>query len=284
VKVLALPTLSSNGPAAFGEDQSEVLLVDAPIRRGALRSAVAEAADAARLRRENERLQLEVERRVRELHLLNDRLERTVAERTQALLTGLVAALDYRDAATQSHSRRVSLYARRLAEQLRIPEPEASVIERGALLHDIGKIAVPDSILRKHGSLTESDWAEMRKHPQHGWALLQGAEYLRSASIIVVQHHERWDGKGYPAGRAGEEIVVGARIFAVVDAFDAMTSNRPYRGARSYECARTEIASCSGKQFEPGVVEAFLDIRPEELGRIRLEAQGAPPFPSEARA
>src|SRR6266508_3769480 len=191
----------------------------------------------------------------------------------QELLAGLIAALDYRDAETQWHSRRVSLYARRLAQQLGIAEPELTVIEHGALLHDIGKIGVRDRVLLKPGPLTTDEWTEMKRHPELGWALLQRVDYLRPASAIVLQHQEKWDGTGYPARLKAEEIVVGARIFHVVDTLDAITSDRPYRKSRPFDDAREEIVRCAGTQFDPRIVEAFVSVPGEEWERIRLDVE-----------
>jgi response regulator RpfG family c-di-GMP phosphodiesterase len=201
------------------------------------------------------------------------RLEEMVRIRTQALLEGLIAALDYRDAETQWHSRRVSLYARRLAIQIGIGDPELTVIEHGALLHDIGKIGVRDRVLLKPGPLSPDEWDEMKRHPELGWALLQRVDYLRPASSIVLQHQEKWDGTGYPAGLRGDGIVVGARIFHIVDTLDAITSNRPYRKARSLREAREEIERCSGTQFDPELVKAFLAVSEEDWERIRLDVE-----------
>jgi HD-GYP domain-containing protein (c-di-GMP phosphodiesterase class II) len=234
---------------------------------------VHQAAEAARLRRENDRLTGEVQRQNGQLREINTRLEEMVRTRTQALLEGLIAALDYRDAETQWHSRRVSLYARRLAAQLGIEEPELTVIEHGALLHDIGKIGVRDRVLLKPGPLTADEWTEMKRHPELGWALLQRVDYLRPASAIVLQHQEKWDGTGYPGSRRGTDIVIGARIFHVVDTLDAITSDRPYRKARPFEEARAEIVRCSSTQFDPRIVDAFLAVPPEEWERIRLDVE-----------
>jgi response regulator RpfG family c-di-GMP phosphodiesterase len=234
---------------------------------------VNQAAEAARLRRENERLTQEVQRQNGQLREINLRLEEMVRVRTQALLEGLIAALDYRDAETQWHSRRVSLYARRLAQALRIEEPELTVIEHGALLHDIGKIGVRDRVLLKPGPLTTEEWSEMKRHPELGWALLQRVDYLRPASSIVLQHQEKFDGSGYPGRLKGADIVIGARIFHVVDTLDAITSDRPYRKARPFEDARDEIVRCAGTQFDPAVVDAFLAVPAEEWERIRLDVE-----------
>ncbi len=248
-------------------------IISKPWHQQELIATVTQAAEAGRLRLENERLTAEVRRQNDRLREINLKLEEMVRARTQALLEGLIAALDYRDAETQWHSRRVSLYARRLAIEVGINEPELTVVEHGALLHDIGKIGVRDHVLLKPGPLTNDEWVEMRRHPELGWALLQRVDYLRPASSIVLQHQERWDGTGYPGAKSGEEIVVGARIFHVVDALDAMTSNRPYRKARPFQEARDEITRCAGTQFDPRVVEAFLTVPAEEWERIRLDVE-----------
>jgi response regulator RpfG family c-di-GMP phosphodiesterase len=248
-------------------------IISKPWHQQELLGTVQQAAEAARLRRENERLTAEVQRQNGQLREINLRLEEMVRHRTQALLEGLIAALDYRDAETQWHSRRVSLYARRLAEQLGIPEPELTTIEHGALLHDIGKIGVRDRVLLKPGPLTTDEWSEMKRHPELGWALLQRVDYLRPASTIVLQHQEKWDGSGYPSGLRGEEIVIGARIFHVVDTLDAITSDRPYRRSRPFGEARNEITRCRGTQFDPRVVDAFLAVPPEDWERIRLDVE-----------
>jgi response regulator RpfG family c-di-GMP phosphodiesterase len=248
-------------------------IISKPWHQQELLATVHQAAEAARLRRENERLTNEVRRQNGQLREMNSRLEEMVRARTQALLEGLIAALDYRDAETQWHSRRVSLYARRLAQQLGLSEPELTVIEHGALLHDIGKIGVRDGVLLKPGPLTTDEWTEMKRHPELGWALLQRVDYLRPASAIVLQHQEKWDGSGYPRRLRGDEIVVGARIFHVVDTLDAITSDRPYRKARALEDASAEIVRCGGTQFDPRVVEAFLAVPPEDWERIRLDVE-----------
>jgi response regulator RpfG family c-di-GMP phosphodiesterase len=248
-------------------------IIAKPWHQQELVGTVQQAADSARLRRENERLTGEVQRQNGQLREINLRLEEMVRIRTQALLEGLIAALDYRDAETQWHSRRVSLYARRLATQLGIGDPELTVIEHGALLHDIGKIGVRDRVLLKPGPLSPDEWEEMKRHPELGWALLQRVDYLRPASAIVLQHQEKWDGTGYPAGLTRENIVIGARIFHIVDTLDAITSNRPYRKARSVAEAREEITRCSGTQFDPDLVKAFMSVSEEDWERIRLDVE-----------
>ncbi len=248
-------------------------IISKPWHQQELIAAISQAAEAARLRRENERLTAEVQRQNGQLREINLRLEEMVRQRTEALLEGLIAALDYRDAETQWHSRRVSLYSRRLAQQLGVADPELTVIEHGALLHDIGKIGVRDRVLLKPGPLAPDEWIEMKRHPELGWALLQRVDYLRPASIIVLQHQEKWDGTGYPAGLRGEEIGIGARVFHVVDTLDAITSDRPYRRARHFGDARAEIIRCRGTQFDPRVVDAFLAVSEDEWERIRLDVE-----------
>jgi response regulator RpfG family c-di-GMP phosphodiesterase len=248
-------------------------IISKPWHQQELLATVQQAAESARLRRENERLTAEVQRQNLQLREINLRLEEMVRHRTQALLEGLIAALDYRDAETQWHSRRVSLYARRLAIQLGIGEPELTVIEHGALLHDIGKIGVRDRVLLKPGPLSPDEWLEMKRHPELGWALLQRVDYLRPASSIVLQHQEKWDGTGYPAGLRGDDIVIGARIFHVVDTLDAITSDRPYRRARPFADASAEVVRCKATQFDPRVVDAFVAVPPEEWERIRLDVE-----------
>ena len=137
-------------------------------------------------------------------------------------------------------------------------------LEFGSLLHDIGKIGVPDLILRKPAKLTSDEWVLMRKHPQHGQQILRGIAFLEGAARVVAQHHEKWDGSGYPLGLSGEDIDVCARIFSVADAFDAITSNRVYRKGKPYQDAAMELDEWAGKQFDPKVVEAFHRVPPQD--------------------
>lgn len=240
-------------------------------------SAVQAAAEHMALLRENARVHEELRRKAKELTKLNKHLDRMLEERTSNLLDSLVSALDLRDSETQWHSRRVGLYARRLAVALGIGEKELADIERGSVLHDIGKIGVRDAVLLKPGPLNEEEWVEMRKHPALGFAMLKDISFLERARLIPLQHQERWDGSGYPSGLRGEQITIGARIFAVVDTYDAITSNRPYRKAQSYAVARAEIERCSGSQFDPKVVAAWLRVPEAEWVEIRraLEKRGA---------
>lgn len=169
----------------------------------------------------------------------------------------LVAALDARECETHCHSERVARYTRFLAEKMGEKGGDLEDIYRGALLHDIGKIGVPDAVLLKPAPLTEEEWRIMRKHPEIGLQILSGIEFLRPASEIVLSHEERFDGAGYPRGLRGEEIPMGARIFAVMDTLDAMAFDRPYRKGRLFKAVVAEIRRGAGSQFDPKVVEVF---------------------------
>ncbi len=196
-------------------------------------------------------------------------LQEEVQRSYRATLEALLTALDTRDTETEGHSERVAGYTMLIAYQLGLPDEELPHIERGALLHDIGKIGVPDHILYKPGPLTPDEWEIMKQHPVIGYKMCMKVEMLRPAAPIVLHHHERWDGKGYPYGLSGEEIPLGARIFAIADTLDAMTSDRPYRKALSFAQAREEIERCAGSQFDPELVRVFLSLPEEELRRIR---------------
>jgi response regulator RpfG family c-di-GMP phosphodiesterase len=198
---------------------------------------------------------------------LEELVEQRTAELDQALnsledayrstLKALTAALETRDSETHGHSERVVTYSLRLGREYGLTPEQMKSLEFGSLLHDIGKIGVPDLILRKPSKLTEEEWVRMREHPQHGQQILRGIEFLEGPACVVGQHHEKWDGSGYPLGLRGEEIDVCARIFAVADAFDAITSDRVYRRGKSYQEAADELDEWSGRQFDPKVVEAF---------------------------
>jgi putative nucleotidyltransferase with HDIG domain len=192
-----------------------------------------------------------------------------------ATLVALVSVLDARERETRAHSVRVREYTLTLARAMRVPEADLRPLAAGALLHDIGKIGVRDSILLKPGALTEEEWAAMRKHPRIGSEILKSLTHLESAREIVVAHQERWDGTGYPAGLAGTAIPLGARIFAVADALDAMTSDRPYRAKMGFQEAQVEISRCAGRQFDSEVVKAFFGVPIDVWEEIRRRAQDA---------
>jgi PAS domain S-box-containing protein len=175
-------------------------------------------------------------------------------------IEGWSRALDLRDKETEGHSLRVTEMTLRLAELAGMSEAEMVNVRRGALLHDIGKLGVPDAILLKPGELTDEEWLQIRKHPEYGYSLLSGIEYLRPALDIPYCHHEKWDGTGYPRGLKGEEIPLAARLFAVVDIYDATRSDRPYRKAWTSEQAVEHIKSLAGTHLDPRAVEYFLKI------------------------
>ena len=205
-------------------------------------------------------------------HLLDvERHQRTLLEDSYlATVTALASALETRDTGTRAHSHRVQRYAVELFAAVE-PDDEDPGVGYGFLLHDIGKIGIPDRILQKPGPLTAIERAQMQTHTVLGEDMLRGVAALKGEGLWIVRsHHERWDGRGYPDGRSGYEIPLGARAFAVADALDAMTSNRPYRRALSWEAARREILAQSGKQFDPDVVEAFREREPA-LRAVRRE-------------
>jgi putative nucleotidyltransferase with HDIG domain len=210
-----------------------------------------------------------VEQRTAEL----DRALNSLEAAYRSTLKALTAALETRDSETHGHSERVVSYSLRLGREYGLSSEQMKALEFGSLLHDIGKIGVPDSILRKPAKLTEEEWVRMREHPLHGQQILRGIEFLQGASRVVAQHHEKWDGTGYPLGLRNEDIDICARIFSVADAFDAITSDRVYRRGKPYEAAAQELDDWAGRQFDPKIVEAFHRVPKEdweELHRLSL--------------
>ena len=185
-------------------------------------------------------------------------------------LTALVRALDAREKETGSHSERVMGYTMLLGKTMGIEEKDLSVMARGALLHDIGKIGISDNILLKPARLSEAEWSEMMRHPKLGYDILSGIRFLKGPAEMVLAHHERFDGSGYPGGLSRHDIPLGARIFSLVDTLDAMTSDRPYRHALPFDAVVNEVKRCSGTQFDPEIVGIFLSIprkRWEDVGK-----------------
>jgi len=209
-----------------------------------------------------------VEQRTAEL----DRALNSLEGAYRSTLKALTAALETRDSETHGHSERVVTYSLRLGREYGLSNEEMKALEFGSLLHDIGKIGVPDSILRKPAKLTEEEWVRMREHPLHGQQILRGIEFLQGASRVVAQHHERWDGTGYPLGLRNEDIDICARIFAVADAFDAITSDRVYRRGKPYEAASQELDDWAGRQFDPKVVEAFHRVPKEDWEELHRQS------------
>lgn len=185
---------------------------------------------------------------------LADELEKT----SVTTLIALTRSLDARDRDTEGHSERVTALGVEIGREMGLPEADLDSLRLAALLHDIGKIGIPDAILNKPGPLDEQEWVLMRKHPQIGYDILKNIPYLKSALNAILHHHEKYNGKGYPAGLSGDAISLSARILTVVDVYDALTSNRPYRPAFSAETALEMIREEAGHQFDPEVVQALL--------------------------
>jgi putative nucleotidyltransferase with HDIG domain len=245
-----------------------------PFERDQLLNTVRRALDHRKTLKDNESYQQNLEEIVQArtdlLHQAIVDLERSY----DITLEALGDALDLKDSETEGHSKRVTAYTIALARAMGIGGDGIKVIARGAFLHDIGKMAIPDAILRKPGKLTLVEQTVMREHCERGYNILRKIPFLSEAAEIVYSHQEHYDGSGYPRGLRGHAIPIGARIFAVSDTLDAITSDRPYRGAKSFDVARQEIIRCSGTQFDPAVVEVFLKIPNELWIELRTEITG----------
>ena len=244
-------------------------------------SIVLRALEHGRLRKQNtvyrHNLEAIVTSRTGRLRSTMQDLERSY----DITLEAMGDALDLRDEETEGHSRRVTAYTIALAQAMGLESEELRIIARGAFLHDIGKIATPDSILLKPGKLDPHEMAVMRQHCDRGYEMVGKIPFLREAAEIVHAHQERFDGAGYPRGLQGEQIPLGARIFAIADTLDAMTSDRPYRKGTSFAAAAEEIVRCSGKQFDPSIVEVFCSIPLETWSRLRADTHASTgPSPS----
>jgi len=197
---------------------------------------------------------------------------KAVEEQLTALRTSVVCAfnqlLDLKDLNTGVHSTRLAEWALHVAGELGLGEGELADIEIAALLHDIGKVGIPDAILNKPAKLTSEEYELMKKHPEYGWAVLRQIPGMKTASLIILHHHESFDGKGYPAGLKGNEIPIGSRIVSVIDSFDAMVSNRPYRKGMPFEEAERRLVEASGTQFDPDVVRHFLPLARAEMTAV----------------
>ena len=245
-----------------------------PFEREQLLNTVRRALENRRLKLENRAYQTNLEAlvadRTRKLQLAMQDLERSY----DITLEALGGALDLKDAETEGHSRRVTAFTIAIAKAMGLSRDQIAVIARGAFLHDIGKMAIPDQILRKPAKLTPEEVVIMREHCYHGYQILKRIPFLSEAAEIVYAHQECFDGNGYPRGLKREEIPLGARIFAVADTLDAITSDRPYRPAQSVPAAQAEIKRCSGTQFDPDVVEKFLSMPENIWENLRKDIDG----------
>jgi putative nucleotidyltransferase with HDIG domain len=242
-----------------------------PFEREQLLVMVRRALENRNLKIENHNYQMNLEAlvdaRTEQLRQAMANLERSY----DITLEALGDALDLKDAETVGHSKRVTAYTIKIASACLVPEDKVRVIARGAFLHDIGKMAIPDAILSKPASLTPAESLIVREHCMHGYQILRKIPFLQEAAEIVYTHQERYDGTGYPRGLKGEEIPLGARIFAIADTLDAITSDRPYRSAQTLEAARAEIQKWSGRQFDPQIVKVFLEIPNQVWVELRQE-------------
>ncbi len=257
-----------------------------PFEREQLLNAVGRALENRRLKVENRTYQTNLEALVK---ARTDQLQAALVELERSYditLEALGDALDFKDAETQGHSKRVTAFTMAIAKAMGLPKERIDVIARGAFLHDIGKIAIPDRILLKPGKLDEKEKEIMREHCYNGYQMLKKIPFLAEACEIVYSHQEHFDGSGYPRGLKGEEIPLGARIFSVADTLDAIISDRPYRAARSLAEARKEIQIWAGRQFDPAVVEVFLRMPDDifEYVRHEINAQNSPRSYSRAQS
>jgi len=242
-----------------------------PFEREQLLATVRRALENRRLKTENRTYQTNLESlvaaRTEQLRSAMSGLERSY----DITLEALGDALDLKDAETEGHSKRVTAFTIAMARHRGLSDEQVRVIARGAFLHDIGKMAIPDGILRKPGPLTAEEVSIMREHCYHGYQMLRKIPFLAEASDIVYSHQEKWDGSGYPRGLRGEEIPLGSRIFSVADTLDAITSDRPYRPKQSLQAAKEEIQRFSGRQFDPDVVATFLAMPDHIWDDLRRE-------------
>ena len=254
--------------------------VPKPWERDDLLSIVRAAVDDYHLRRNYQEMTALLHAKNAELSALNKNLEDRVSERTRELLEALVTALDQR-CVESVHSRKVAAFCVRLGREMQLSEPELTVLQQGALIHDIGKLAVPDSILVKRGGLQPEEWAQLQRHPEFGYRMLASIPSLDRARRLVLTHHERYDGAGYPLCLAAQQLPVAVRILHVCEAYESMTAGRHFRPARGDAEARTEIERCAGSQFDPRVVAAFLGIPALEwLAVGRSAVPGTPESPT----
>jgi putative nucleotidyltransferase with HDIG domain len=242
-----------------------------PFEREQLLNTVSRALENRRLKVENRTYQTNLESLVKartdQLQAAMSSLERSY----DITLEALGDALDLKDRETEGHSRRVTLFTIAIAQALGLPREQITVIARGAFLHDIGKMAIPDEILKKPGKLAPEEMEIMKEHAYHGYQIVKKIPFLVEVAEIVYSHQEWFNGEGYPRHLRGNEIPIGARIFSVADTFDAITSDRIYRRAQSYAAARAEIQKFSGRQFDPEIVKVFLEMPDNIWDDLRKE-------------
>jgi putative nucleotidyltransferase with HDIG domain len=272
----ALPVIALSPPGLAGalipalEEGTIDHLAD-PANPAALYSAIRSERLKAAARR-GEEVSKENLRRLKKELSLHLRRSRELEEAYDTTLENFMAALDLRDVETYGHSKTVARYSHVLAEAVGVRDPRAlDSIRKGALLHDAGKMAIPDAILKKPGPLTAKEWEVIRRHPALGYGLVRDLKLVREVGNIILCHHERYDGTGYPKGLKGEAIPLEARVFAVADTLDAVTSHRPYRAPRDFRTARRELVGCAGKQFDPKVVDVFCGMDLAVWEKIRFE-------------
>lgn len=245
-----------------------------PFEREQLLNTVSRALENRRLKVENRTYQTNLESLVK---ARTDQLQATMSnlERSYDItLEALGDALDLKDRETEGHSRRVTLFTIAIAQALGMPREQITIIARGAFLHDIGKMAIPDKILNKPGKLETDEMTIMKEHAYHGYQIVKKIPFLAEAAEIVYSHQERFDGTGYPRHLKGAEIPIGARIFSIADTLDAITSDRPYRPKQSLQAARVEIEKWAGKQFDPDIVRVFLQMPDNIWEDLRKEIDG----------
>ncbi len=255
-----------------------------PFEREQLLATVRRALENRRLKRENDayRVNLEalVAARTQQWKTALSNLEKSY----DITLEVLAYALDAKDAETEHHSRRVTAFTIAIARKMGLAKEEINVIARGAFLHDIGKMAIPDRILHKPSKLDDEEMATMREHCYKGYKIISRIPFLVEAAEIVYSHQERYDGLGYPRGLKGEEIPLGARIFSIADTLDAMTVDRPYRPKQTFDAARKEIELWSGRQFDPALVKVFLEMPNSIWEDLAKDISGSDPAGANANA
>ena len=276
---LLISAVEEFGAAVDAINRGEIhRLIPKPWDRDELVSIVRIAAEDYHLRRRYAEMTALLHSKNAALEAANRDLEQRVQDSTSGLVLSLVGALDQRGAETV-HSRRAALWCLRLGAQLHLPPGELAALERAAMLHDIGKVGVPDAVLAKRGPLTPEEWAVMKRHPEIGYRLLAGVPFLRDARKIVLQHHERFDGTGYPLELRGTQILRAARVLHLVEAYDCIRHPRPYREMRTDAETREELLRCSGQQFDPEVVAAFGIIPRAEWDDTIAGVAGGPADP-----